>query len=284
MPCWMLSQRRVLFVHLGKHGDIILMLPAFKAVADELGKPATCMVSREYAGVFEGTSYVQPWVVPYHWWRGVGEARKLAEQSGFEPVVVKWWDEPGALPPRALSPGRTTTLTIHGRTLEINAAEWDSYQSSQWRYAGFTMEQMLAWPLVFDRRNPGREAELRQRVFKTSLPKLLVNLPDSGASPFKLSHLVWSYVRNLGFELVDLSKVTARRIFDLLGLFDSAAGMVTSDTATLHLAAASKMPYVALINNGGAGSVPKGNCVLTVRYADVPQRRAQIVTALKGMK
>lgn len=262
------------------------MLPAMKSVADELGKPPICMVSHEFSGIFEGVSYVKPWIVNLHWWRGVkdGMARKMAERAGYDPVVVKWWDEERALPPRALEPGRTTTLTIHGKTIEINAAEWDSYQSSQWRYAGFTMEQMMSWPLVFDRRNPGREAELRNRVFKTLLPKLLVNMPMNGASPFKLSNLVWSFVGGLGFEIVDLSKVTAFRIFDLLGLFDHAAGMVTSDTATLHLAAASPMPYIALVNSGGAGSVPKGNCVLSVRYSDVPQKRAAILKALGAMK
>ena len=160
-PCWMLQNKQVCFVHLGKYGDLILMCPAFKAVADEMGKPVICVVSSEYASVFDGVSYVHPWVVNLHWWRGVGEAKRMAIAAGFEPIVVKWWDEPGASPPMALPGARTISLTIHGVRHVVPAAEWDSFQASQWRYAGFTVEQMMQWPLVFDRRDPGRERALR---------------------------------------------------------------------------------------------------------------------------
>lgn len=280
----MLQSRDVCFVHLGKFGDIILMLPAFKAVADELGKPPICVVSKDYASLFDGVSYVQPWVVPLHWWRGVGEARKMVESHGANPIVVKWWDEPGAKPPGILNTDNHVTLNIHGVMKQVSASEWDSYQTSQWRAAGFTAEQMMKLPLVFDRRNPGREAALRQKYFKTNQPKLLVNLSTSGASPFRHGHLIWAYVQGLGFEVIDLAGVTAQYIFDLLGLFDHAAAMITSDTSTLHLAAASPIPYIAFVNDGGAGSVPKGNCVLQIRYAQATKQRTQILNVLNRLK
>lgn len=284
MPCWMLENHDVCFVHLGKHGDLIIMLPAFKAVADETGKPPICMVSVEYAPTLEGASYVNPWVVPLHWWKGVGTARKTAESAGFKPIVVKFWDEPGHKPPTPLGPGRKITLTIHGQTRVLNAEDWDSYQSSQWRYAGFTMDQMMKWPLVFDRRNLQRESILRARIFKTTLPKFLVNCNPSGSSPFKLGNLILSLVSNIGFEVIDLSKIRAEYIFDLLGLYDFSSGMITSDTSTLHLAAASKMPYIALINDGGAGSVPRGNCVLSVRYSELISRKDEILKAIMKIR
>ena len=81
---------------------------------------------------------------------------------------------------------------------------------------------------------------------------------------------------------LDLAKIKAQRIYDLLGLYDNAAGMITTDTATLHLAAASNIPYVALINNGGAGSIPKGNCVLKVRYSQFQQRQKEIEIAVRN--
>lgn len=278
-----MKSQDVVFVTLGKHGDIILFLPALKAVADELGKPVISMVSGEYAGVFEGVSYVTPWVVDLHWWKGVGKAKNMAEVAGYEPVLPKWWDIPGAQPPMQLESGRTITLKIHGQLRRIDAAEWDSYQASQWRYAGFTMEQMMQWPLVFDRRNAAREEKLRLLHFKTNRPKLLVNLSSSGTSPFPAVTQARALLHMANMEIVNLDRIRAPRIYDLLGLYDHAAGLVTSDTATLHLAAASKIPYIAFINNGGAGSIPKGNCILTIRYGEFGQNLGNYSEALKRL-
>lgn len=91
-------------------------------------------------------------------------------------------------------------------------------------------------------------------------------------------------VTNIGFEVIDLSKIHADYIFDLLGLYDFSSGMITSDTSTLHLAAASKMPYIALINDGGAGSVPRGNCVLSVRYSELIKRKDEILKAIMKIR
>lgn len=281
--CWTAGLREVCFVHLGKFGDIMIMLPAFKVVAEEMEKPVICMVSRDYASIFDGVSYVRPWVVNLHWWKGVGEARKIAVQEGFEPIVVKWWDEPGVPPPRKLENSRTITLTIHGQRRIVPAQEWDSFQASQWRYAGFTMEQMMEWPLVFDRRSPAREEELRRACFHSSKPKLLVNLSTTGSSPFKQGLQARGMLPAAACEIVSLENVRAHRIYDLLGLYDHAAGLVTSDTATLHLAAASSVPYIAFINNGGAGSIPKGNCILTIRYAELMSKIGFYVQAIKKL-
>lgn len=283
MPCWLFKSQEVCFVHLGKFGDIIIMLPAFKAVAEQLGKPVLCMVSKEYASIFEGVSYVTPWVQDLHWWKGVGQARKIAEAAGLNPIVVKWWDEPGAQPPASLEPGKTITLKIHGKLRQVNAADWDSFQASQWRYAGFTVDQMMQWMPVFDRRSRFREEELRLRHFKSKRPKLLANLSQTGTSPFPGCIQARALLHMAGMEIVNLETIRAHRVFDLLGLYDHAAGLVTSDTATLHLAAASNIPYIAFINNGGAGSIPKGNCALAIRYGEFNQNIGQYCESLKRL-
>lgn len=282
-PCWLFKSQDVVFIHLGKFGDIMIMLPAFKAIAEQIGKPVMCMVSKEYASVFEGVSYVTPWVQELHWWKGVKQARMIAEAAGLEPIVVKWWDEPGAKAPAPLEPGKTITLKIHGKLRQVNAADWDSFQASQWRYAGFTMDQMMQWPLVFDRRNSQRESELRRKHFKTQRPKLLANLSQTGTSPFGAAHQANALLHMANMEIVRLDAIRSHRIFDLLGLYDHADALVTSDTATLHLAAASKIPYIAFINNGGAGSVPKGNCVLSIRYGEFHQKIGEYAEALKSL-
>ena len=285
MPlCWTASLRDICFVHLGKFGDIMIMLPAFKAIAEETGKPAICLVSEEFASIFDGVTYVQPWVEPFHWWKDVGKARELAERAGLNPIVVKWWDEPGA-PAPAIRPGeKTVSLNIHGLRRVVSATDWDSFQASQWRYSGFSMDKLYEWPLVFDKRSPEREQALRDYYFSSPNPKLLVNLSANGTSPFRHAKNVMSLIWGMGFDVVDLSRVRAHRIYDLLGLYDEAAGLITSDTATLHLAAASSVPYIAFINNGGAGSIPKGNCIKSIRYSQFEGGMGLFVEALKKLK
>lgn len=277
----MLSRSDLLFIHLGKYGDLALMCPAFKAVADEMGKPPIVMVSREFASIFDGVSYVRPWVLDLHWWKGVGEAKRIAEEAGYKPCIIKWWDMPGAAPPNPPADAEVISIRIHGREMKISAKDWDSYQASQWRYAGFTMKQMLDWPLVFDRRSPERESHLRQRYFSPDTRHILVNLSREGTSPIKPSSQIMSAILGTGLKVVDLSRIRAHRIYDLLGLYDHASGLITSDTSTLHLAAASKIPYIAFINDKGRGSIPKGNCILSVRYSQWPGRFGFFLEALQ---
>lgn len=283
-PCWMLSERDVCFIALGKFGDLAIALPMFKAVYDETGRPPLVMVSCDFSSMLEGVSYVRSWVVALHWWRGVGPAIKVAEQAGFNPICLKFWDVPGAKAPFQLGPGRKISLTVHGRNMVLNADDWDSYQSSQWRYAGFTVEQMMSWPLVFDKRNHQRESMLRAHVFKTSQPKFLVNCNPGGSSPFKWTNMIMSMVQNIGFEVIDLAKVRADYVFDLLGLYEYASGMITSDTATLHLAAASDIPYIAFISDGGAGSVPRGNCTMSCRYSELQKKKPEVLKAIMKIR
>lgn len=279
-PCWMLQEKEVCFVHLGKYGDIMIMLPAFKTISEQIGKPVTCIVSKDYWSIFEGVSYVNPIVVEYHWWKGVKRAKEYALRLGYDPIVVKWWDEPGAKPPGQLDAPKKISLTIHGNRTVIDANEWDSFQASQWRYAGFTMEQMMTWPLVFDRRNKDREYALCSKYFTRNEKYLLVNLSMTGTSPFRHAAQAMALCRKVGVHVINLQAVRAHRIYDLLGLYDMANGLITSDTSTLHLASASDIPYIALLNNGGSGSIPKGNCIKSIRYGDFHKKLGEYMSAV----
>jgi ADP-heptose:LPS heptosyltransferase len=56
------------------------------------------------------------------------------------------------------------------------------------------------------------------------------------------------------------------------GLYDNADMLITTDTATLHLAQASDIPAIEFIVDTPSmwhGSVPKGNCIYSCRYGDV---------------
>ena len=155
---------------------------------------------------------------------------------------------------------------------------------SEWRAAGFTRQQLASLPLVFDRRNSDREAFLRSCFFNARKPTVLYNF--SGISnPMPAEPEVLNALAPLRdrINLVNLRDITAHRIYDLLGLYDGSLCLITGDTATLHLAAASQVPLVALVANGGAGSIVKGNCVLKLRYKDVGAQVGSIRLAVEKL-
>ncbi len=263
------------YVHLGKHGDLMILMPGWlKEFKRNQGVRQVVMVAKEFAETLEGISYVRRWVVPLHWYGDCGDAEKLAEKEfGKENVIFpKWWDSPSFTPPAIRQDA--TSLIIHGRRMQIEKDEWFSYMCSQWKYAGFPVADLLDCP-VFDRRRPGVEAALRMHFFKGDKPKLFVCLNTGGSSPFGFEPEVMKLVREFkdDFQIIDLMGIRAERIYDLLGLFEHPkAALITSDTATLHLAGACRIPYLAYIANGGGGSIPRGNCITQIRYEDFNKR------------
>jgi hypothetical protein len=249
----------------------MIILPALKHVFDSTGVKPLVMVAGEFAGLLEGVSYVRPWIAPkLSWYREVSLARQIASYWFDEVIVPKWWDCPG-LEPKEPSNWEATTFLHHlGRTIKIPAEEWDSYQFSQWRATGFTRQDMMNWPLVFDRRDSFWEEILANSFMHPKLPTVFYNFTGlSNRMPFipEVMNELYRFKEKIHF--VDMGNIRARRIQHLLGLMDRSLCTINGDTATLHLAAASPRPHIALLANGGAGSVPKGNCVLKLRYHQV---------------
>lgn len=255
------------YVHLGKHGDLIILLPGWKKVFESTGVKPVVMVSKEFASTLEGVSYVEPWVVDLHWYGDCGKARMMAEQKfGKDNVIFpKWWDDPSFTPPTIR--GDAQQLIIHGKRMKIEQGDWFSYMASQWKYAGFLIEDIMLSP-VFDRRRPAYELALFQHVVRNTKPRILYCLNTGGSSPFPCTPEVEAILRDLRreFNVIDLMQVRADRIYDMLYLFEQSELIITSDTATLHLSGCCRTPYIAFIANGGGGSIPRGNCIYQTRY------------------
>lgn len=239
------------FIQLGRFGDLLAMLPMWKALHDLTNEKPAIIVSRNYASVLEGASYVTAIPLDLHWIGGVEKAKKFATDMFGNRVVTQ----------------------CHG-------SEWSSnpnisYHQQMWDHAGF-LDAFGKLPLVLDQRNAARENILASHYSKK--PMILVKF-NGVTSPFAAAPEVMRALAPMEkhFQFVDLGHIQATRIYDLLGLYDKAVGMITSDTVTLHLAPASKIPYVALIANGPAGSVPLGNCVLKIPYGQSLRRINEIV-------
>lgn len=283
--CWMIpTEQPPCFIILGRYGDIIQLCPAFRAVKQRTGLKPIVIVSTSYANVLDGVSYVQPFPVHWEWWTGVPQSRRLAAEQFGGGIVCQWWHDSAdriALIEQANSGG--VVLQSHGLEWGVDINRWPNYGTSMWDRAGFTVDEMMALPLVFDRRDAGRETVL-VNIHRGRNPKPMLLVSFFGhSSPFAYVPEVMAVVNRFAgrFNIVDLGHIKAARIYDLLGLMDAAAGMITIDTASLHLALATKLPYVAYTRSDWCRSVPKGNCVREIRYHETQARLNELEPVLE---
>lgn len=280
--CWFLPPQPLVIVLLGRAGDCIQILPCLLEIYRRTGLTPIQVICQDYAPLLDGVSYVQPHPISGHWWKSIPQARQIAENLFGGGVVLPWWDED---PKHAamISEGARGDFVIqcHAQHWGVDITKWPSYGVSMASRLGFTQEEWVRLPLVFDRRDPTREEQLFQRVVgRESKPIILYNFTGA-SSPFPFWPEVINPIRaQFGriFKFVDLGSIRAHRIYDLLGLYDRAIGMLTSDTATLHLApaAAPHFQYIGFTVNGWSSSVPKGNCVLHVKYSDTRQKLQEV--------
>lgn len=270
-------------VALGRLGDTILLFAGFQEIFRRTGLRPKIIVSNEYASVYDGVTYAEPVVVNLNWWKGVPEARKLAEKMSENVIVPTWWmDKECPIPPEYRG---TFALTCHGNNWGVDMFKWPNYMTSMWSRMGFTAHEMMTLPLEFDNRNKAREQALVSRYLRGDKPLLLLNFSGI-SSPFKFSYQVMSQLKRYfgSFQFLDLGSIRATRIYDLLGLYDIAAGLITIDTSTLHLAQASKIPYVAYTVDGWSSSVPRGNVVKEIKYSDAPKKMNELSAVVEGWR
>jgi hypothetical protein len=211
----------------------------------------------------------------------VEDAKRVAAARHADVIVPQFWH----LPPEhddtiGWRGAGWTTLQSHGHNHGVDLALDPDFMTSMYRRAGFSPGELRELPLVFDRRSPHREAELLRKVRgDVKKPLLLYNFTGV-SSPFPATPEVINPIlhRLAGrFHFVNLGLVRAHRIFDLLGIYDVAAGLLTSDTSTLHLAHASPLPYVAFTQNGWTGAIPRGNCALEIKYSDARANAREVL-------
>lgn len=282
--CWWLPKHPPVFCVLGRYGDLILLLPAFLEIYRRTGLKPIVIVSQEYASVLEGVSYVQPDVVKENWYNGIPKARAIAQRKYGEVLVPQWWNDSETAGDivKDMREGGVRVLQSHGHQWGVDINANPDFGSSMWHRAGFTRKEMLELPLVFDQRSPQREEQLVKMHVQTGRKLVLYNFTGV-SSPFgyvvETSRILSDFRNN--FQFLDLGAIHATRIYDLLGLYDRACGLVTIDTATAHLAAASKVPTVWFTVPGWTSSVPRGNVALHIPYDQFPRRAAEIRSVLQ---
>jgi hypothetical protein len=246
------------FIQLGRFGDIILLLPAMKYLADTTGVRPKMIVSRDYASVLEGVSYVEAIPLSVHWWMGMPDARRYAD-THF---------------------GGGTVLQCYANAWGIELKRWPSFMISMLDRTGVPVELFHDLPLVFDLRNHQREAAAIPKT--NGRPYIAINTIGV-SSPFPHGVKIRQMLQHLDdrITLVDLGRIHCHRIYDLMGVMDSAIGTITTDTATLHLAHGCPRPYIALTVDGWCSSTPRGNCQLEVKYSRFLSSLSEIIRVVE---
>lgn len=224
-----LVENDVCIVQLGRYGDIINALPIALHIHNTFAKPYW-MISREFAPLLDGVSYVNPVVVDL-------------KQDQVMPAVAQ-----------AQRRFKNVLLT------QVWGHDWQapklsaSYNRESWRMAGFAHKfDDFSWKPLFDRRDKERESVLLRRACPHAMGcRLLVNVTKGVSSPYPHGALLLAGIAaKFGhiFHIINIASLKLERIYDVLALMEDAAALVTIDTAHLHLSAAVECPTIAICND-----------------------------------
>jgi hypothetical protein len=246
---------------LGRNGDITNLLPVLKQYSLDHNRPARLCVSKDFASLLDGVSYVEPIV-----WHGsfdtVAEAKAwLYKKFPGHPLV---------------------DCSVHGSGVNY-AFDMRSFNREIWKRSKTDLPFERA-ELVFDKRDKAAEEMLLQRI---EGKKPLVLFSGAGwTAPFKDAPEVFAELtkRLPGHEVVNVSDVRSTHAYDLLGLYERAVGLVTNDSFPLHLAqAVPTMRTVALIpfdRSPFGRAAWKPYQVLRCFYNEALSRMDEIIRAL----
>ncbi len=282
--CWFttVATRPTAVISLGRYGDCILLLPALREIGRRTGVKPVMFISTQFSNLLDGVSYVTPHVLNIGW-LDVAKARKMAAAYNFEEIIIpKWWDDPQGIKPEYRG---NYALQYQGRKRLVDVRKFPNYMTSQWECCGFSPEDIFALPLVFDLRSHAREASLvRQLCPRLDKPIIAYNFQGItspfGYVPEVLNTIKPRFGRTCRF--IDMGGIRAHRIYDLLGIMDAASIVISSDTATGHLATASPTPHALFIADGWGGSVPRGNCGFYCRYGETLKKLPQLVAWIES--
>jgi len=248
---------RTCIVQLGRLGDVLNILPLVKHIADTEGKPVL-MVHKDYAGI--DVDYCDLDV----WSRGAWSDLSLAVRDARDKYK------------------RVIVSQIHGDRWQTER-KCPSFCIESWRMAGYA-EEFGTLPLVLGKTGVERFPLLAGDV-KLSHQTILFNC-NGTSSPFASGHELRQIADATGKHVIDLSEIRADRFQDILGLYDRAALLITTDTATLHLAQASTIPVIALVADKPTSwhqSAQKGNEIMRVKYSDFHKKRDEIKAAIESV-
>lgn len=247
-----------------KLGDICNALPIIHYEFKEASEVQTVITSEKYAQIFDGCSYCKP-ILFYGAWGDLQEAIKFSK-GNFDYASL---------------------LQCHGNKFPFEQTQ-KSFQQEVYLRAGL-IDQWDKLELVFDQRDESREKELVSKIVPRAKLRgrpfeKFILVGDAGESaPFaQIEELCSMLQSNFGetHKIIRLSSVKAEKIYDLIGLYDRAACLVTIDTVHLHLAKASKVPIIALARDGWVGASSSKHFMMYAKYSQWDAIKEKLIGAV----
>jgi len=216
-----------IYVMLGRAGDILCLLPALYYEYQRTKERQKLVVAKEFASILEGCTYVEPIIFEDDFRKPAHAANWISKQYPTHRVL---------------------NCAVCAEDMRVDQKGW-SFDRDIWTNSKINAVPH-SMPLLFDNRSKEREEALKKQY--TSFNKKIVLLALEGhSSPFFWKDELKAALQKLSprTEFVDISNIKAERIYDLLGLYDSADTLIAIDSAPLHLARASKIKTVALVTD-----------------------------------
>jgi hypothetical protein len=261
-------------LNLGRYGDVCAFLPVLKNEYDETGEKPKLIISRDYADILEGVSYVEP-IVYYGQFEDITGALMFAKRLGRDVVTSQVVGIPNVVVSQVYGDAHAPKIIC------------DSFQQDSFRLAG----KLELWPkqpkLVFDKRDKKREARLVKGIPKDK-PWIVVS-SGGNSSPFPYNDLLWEVLNHSvpEFHVVELSKIKAEKFFDLLGIMDhpNTAHMILTDSGPLHLSYATEKPVHAIVTDSPIlwhGSAYRPFYASYTRYSNFPRDLTRILDLIRN--
>lgn len=261
---------RLACVLLGANGDVCACLPYLKHYHDTTGQKPIVLISEHYRPILDGVSYVEPVVAATEY------TRTNRNVTGLRRCVDEISKRHRGIEIIYLNP-ISTRQWINART--------PSFVVEMWKMLG-VQELWDTLPLVFDLRDREREGGLVSSL-TGNRPLILIGV-DGVSSKFPNTDHLKSRIRREfpDHQVLDLSTVSAERVYDLLGLYDKAVALITSDTVHAHLCHASKVPTLVWANdkkNRWRGVACSSRYAWHGRYGEYHERVDEMIDSLRGV-
>ena len=249
-------------VQTGHWGDIWNILPIVRHLAEMDGEAPFLSIPPEFASLFDVISYARR--VDFDCDMADANAATQAAQQQFERVL------------------RCQVADIY----DAAQHKCQSYNQEAWRLCGFLDHFMdESWPLVFDRATTPKLDPAEARP-------IVVNLTTCRTALFNGGYGVLDAVQAAFPGMVaDIGHIWKPQPWNLLPLYDAAKVVVSIDTGTLHLAAASKTPLIALVADGSfwrnghewRSAIPRYRCPFRFRYSEVLANPGLLIDAIRAL-
>lgn len=257
-----------IFIMLGRYGDIINILPVLKYENDQHGYEPGLVVSKDYADILNGCSYLQPIIFNERF-------EKINEAIAF--VNNKYTDHD------------IINCAVYGHNYHYKR-QCNSFLREAWHKSRCPIP-FGHLPLVFDKRNEERGGKLLHELNVKENKKIIITALSGNSSPFPQANYLLAQLKQKfnqkEYQVIDISNYKAGRFYDLLTLYEIADTLISIDSAPLHLAnAVQNLNVISLVNDKGSWyqSDWKPNHILRISYKEVQHRIDEIFFTIKNKK